>query len=89
MSISLSDLIILLIYFINNTKEIVNYEKIYRSLRVTALTKVKLCLYSINVFDMMFLETLYLLKSQQYIIFFCSISYGNNSNSYLRFDVDY
>ena len=37
---------------------------------------------------MMFLEILYLLKSQQSIIFFCSISYGNNSNSYLRFDVD-
>ena len=58
-------------------------------MRVTPLIKVKLCLYSINGFDMMFLENLYLLKSQQYIIFFCSISYGNNSNSYLRFDVDY
>jgi hypothetical protein len=56
---------------------------------VTPLIIVKPCLYSINGFDMMFLETLYLLKSRQYILFFCSISYGNNSNSYLRFDVDY
>ena len=38
---------------------------------------------------MMFLETLYLLNSQQYIIFFCSISYGNNSNSYFKFNEDY